>query len=129
MPEAEATALLREARQALHAADVLHQAELHGDAVTRAYYAMFYAARALLATRGVHPKTHGGVLQALGEHYVKPGLLPPDSAKAFGLALESRQRADYGSLTAFSRAQADEILESARAFVEHASRLVGGAPK
>jgi uncharacterized protein (UPF0332 family) len=124
LPEAEG--LLREGRQALRAAEVLHRSGLYGDAVTRAYYAMLYAARALLATRGVHPRTHGGVLQALGLHYVKPGLLARDLAKAFGLALESRQRADYGSLIDFSQAQAEEILGSARAFVERVERLMGG---
>jgi uncharacterized protein (UPF0332 family) len=65
-PLSEAADLLREARQALRAAELLLGGGHHGDAVTRAYYAMLYAARGLLAAKGVHPRSHGGVLRALG---------------------------------------------------------------
>ncbi len=119
--------LLGEARTALRAAQALFEGGFYGDAVTRAYYAMLYAARALLASKGVAPKSHGGTLQALGRHFVLPGLMGSDLAKAFGIALQSRQRADYGSLTAFTRAQSSEVLASAREFVAFAESLL--APK
>lgn len=120
----ESADLLREARQALRAAEALVANGFFGDAVTRAYYAMFYAARALLATKQVYPKTHGGVLRALGLHFVTQGLLSKDLAAAFGVALEARQRADYGSLTAFTRDQTSEIVDSARRFVDRADSLL-----
>lgn len=120
----EAADLLREARQALRAADALFEGGHYGDSVTRAHYAMFYAGRGLLAAKGVHPRTHGGVLQALGLHYVGAGLLSREMAASFGRALEARQRADYGSLTAFSKDQAAIILEEARRFVDHAIRIL-----
>ena len=46
-------------------------------AASRAYYAMFYVAEALLNERGLRFRKHGGVHGAFGEHFAKPGLLDP----------------------------------------------------
>jgi uncharacterized protein (UPF0332 family) len=120
----EAADLLREAKQALLAARTLLEGGHYGDSVTRAYYAMLYAARALLSSKGVQPRTHGGVLRALGLHYVGKGLMSRDMVASLGRALEARQRADYGSLTAFTCDQAAVILEEAQRFVDHAGRFL-----
>ena len=50
----------------------------HGDyvaAVNRAYYAIFYAANALLATKGLQRSKHSGVIAAFRQHFVKTGLI------------------------------------------------------
>jgi len=44
-------------------------------AVSRAYYAMFYATSALLASKGISRSKHSGVCSAFGEHFVKTGLI------------------------------------------------------
>jgi len=41
--------------------------------VNRAYYAAYHAVRALLASEGVNPKTHKGVLTMFGEKFIKTG--------------------------------------------------------
>jgi uncharacterized protein (UPF0332 family) len=46
---------------------------LHSSAVNRAYYAIFYAANALLATQGLSRSKHSGVIAAFRQHFVKPG--------------------------------------------------------
>jgi uncharacterized protein (UPF0332 family) len=82
---------------------------------------MFYAARALLATKGVSPKTHGGVLLKLGDLFVKPGLLPSEMTSAMGATMELREQADYEpESTAINRTRAEEALDAARRFVGHA---------
>ncbi len=43
-------------------------------AVARAYYAMFHAATAVLAVKGIKRSSHRGILSAFGEYLVKPGL-------------------------------------------------------
>jgi len=90
----ESQALLREARQALRAAELLRDEEMYGDSIARAYYAMYYAARALLAEKGIFPKTHRGVHRALGLHPTSTALLPRELVQNFAMAQESRQRAD-----------------------------------
>lgn len=46
-------------------------------AVSRAYYAMFYAATALLHSQGISRKKHSGVHSAFGQQFVKTGLIEP----------------------------------------------------
>ena len=70
-------------------------------AVTRAYYAMFYAATALLESQGISGSRQSGVVAAFGEHFVKTGLMQVDYAKMslLSAALYSRSglRANQGS--------------------------------
>jgi uncharacterized protein (UPF0332 family) len=64
-------------------------------AVNRAYYAMFYAANALLVTRGLERSKHSGVIAAFRQQFVKPGLIRADYSRYFGEALDERHTADY----------------------------------
>ena len=41
----------------------------YNDAVSKAYYAMFYASRALLLAVGRDPHKHTGVVSLFGEHF------------------------------------------------------------
>ncbi len=59
--------LLDKALRAVHAAETLLRAEDTEFAAGRAYYAMFYAAQALLNEKGLSFRKHGGVHAAFGE--------------------------------------------------------------
>jgi uncharacterized protein (UPF0332 family) len=107
---------LEAARDSLRAARILVDEGLYRDAVSRAYYAMFSAAKVLLAKRGVQARTHGGVLQALGEHFVKKGTLDAEVVGHLGFAMQLRQRADYGDLEV-TAADAQAVLRRAAEFV------------
>jgi len=58
--------LMEKAHEKLKAAKVLFERKFYSDAVSRAYYAMFYAARALLSEKNIYPKTHRGVISQFG---------------------------------------------------------------
>lgn len=64
-------------------------------AVNRAYYAMFYAANALLATKGLERSKHSGVIAAFRQHFVKTGIISLSASRYFGEALDERHGADY----------------------------------
>jgi uncharacterized protein len=51
--------------------------------VNRAYYAMFYAALALLETVGKVPSKHAGVISLFDTEFVLKGELPKDLSKDF----------------------------------------------
>ena len=65
--------LMERAREKLEVARSLLEDGFYSDAVSRAYYAMFYAARALLAERERYPKTRRGVISQFGLEFVKGG--------------------------------------------------------
>jgi uncharacterized protein (UPF0332 family) len=63
-------------------------------AVNRFYYAAFYADRSLLALRELDSSRHSGVISLFQKHFVKPGLITVDKAKALPRAFEKRQKSD-----------------------------------
>ncbi len=121
----EAEGWLRRARSALKEAAALAEDGFYPASISRSYYAMYYAAKALLTTRGLSPKSHGGTLQKLGELFVKPGLLPAEMTAAMGAAMELREEADYEvDASALDEKKASEALQAARRFVGRASRFL-----
>lgn len=89
----------------------------YGVAVSRAYYAIFYAANAILLTRNLSRRKHSAVLAAFRQHFVKPGWIEATYSDTFGEVFELRQAADYDTLITTEREQAVATLESAQAFV------------
>ena len=95
------------AHAALQEADLLIEQQHFSGALNRVYYAAFYAARALLATRNLDSSRHSGVIALFQEHFVRTGLVPTDTARALPRAFEKRQTSDYGD---FSEPSSDEVL-------------------
>lgn len=65
---------LRRAEEKLKSAKLLFANEMLTDSVSEAYYAMFHAAKALLALKKIYPKTHGGMVSQFGLQFVTEGL-------------------------------------------------------
>ena len=61
-----------------------------GSAVNRAYYAVFYAASALLVTQGLARSKHAGVIAAFRQHFVKPGLIEAEYSRIYERVLDDR---------------------------------------
>jgi len=90
-------------------------------ATSRAYYAMFYAASALLVSKGISRSKHAGVHSAFGEYFVKPGLIEPQYSRMLVNAFNVRLDSDYEVRLSLNRALAKDILRDARQFVERAT--------
>ena len=63
--------LIENAHEKLEAAKNLFENEFYNDSVSIAYYAMFFAAKALLFEKNIHPKTHRGLISQFGLEFVK----------------------------------------------------------
>lgn len=64
-------------------------------AVNRAYYAIFYAANALLVTKGLERSKHSGVIAAFRQHFVKTGVIEVKYSDFYGVVMEDRHKGDY----------------------------------
>ncbi|HET6566943.1 MAG TPA: HEPN domain-containing protein [Rhodothermales bacterium] len=93
-------------------------------AVSRAYYAVFYAARAAVDAVGEAPATHAGVINRFGYHYVRTGLVDADTASVLGVAFERRHDADYDLDDPTSLDIARGLLADIEEFVEAVERLL-----
>ena len=116
MSEREIRELANKAERSLMAARRLLEAGDYDFAVSRAYYAMFYVARALLLTRGVRRSKHSGVLAAFGSEFVRGGELPAELFALLRDGFDDRGESDYG-LATISADQARVGIEGAHRFV------------
>ena len=97
---------------------------MYADAVSRAYYAAFHFARALLIASGEEPRSHGGVERLLQRDFVRTGRLTPAIGRLFSKLMKFRQDADYTAEFVFTREGAEEELGSARSFVKEAQNIL-----
>ena len=103
--------------ESLRAARVLIDAALLHDAESRLYYAAYHAAVALLLTRGIEPRSHSGVANLLGLHFVKTGRLDAGDARLFARLQKYRIEADYSTEFVLTTSALEEDLAACQAFV------------
>ena len=109
---------LQQAHETLREATILlNESALRG-AVNRAYYAMFYALLALLATKQLGTSKHSGALALFDREFVKTGVFPRELSRALRLAFNLRQTHDYGEMLEVDQQTAETTLTEARVFVE-----------
>jgi uncharacterized protein (UPF0332 family) len=116
---------LQRTDEELAAARTLVEAGLYRPAMTRVYYAVFHAMRALLFAEGLQPRSHEGVQHLLNLHYVRAGRLEPQWTRVVARLQKYREEADYGAALALDREALDEELGAAEAFCARARELLG----
>ena len=113
------------AREALVAAELLVQHGLVRSSIDRSYYAAFHAASALLASRGIFPGSHDGVIAMLSLHFVKVGALSRDTARNLQDLQNQRLIADYKGYLDQDSADAHRCLDAAQQLVGDLLALAG----
>ncbi len=79
----------------LHDADVLMKNEGFESAVSRAYYAMFYMAKALLFTVGNNAHTHQGVISQFSKQFILTGVFKKKHGSILAKTLQKRQNGNF----------------------------------
>jgi uncharacterized protein (UPF0332 family) len=110
------TALTR-SRQEIDAARLLAEADFGAQAVSRAYYAAFYAAEQALGSLGQTRSKHSGLIAAFGRLIVREGGLEEEIGRILRSLFEQRNDADYGEAVA-SRGDAECAIQDAQRFVD-----------
>jgi uncharacterized protein (UPF0332 family) len=115
---------MAEARDRLAAARLL-AAEFPAAALSTAYYAVLYAARAALSEEERHAKTHSGTWTLFRETFVSTRRVDADLVREAERTLELRLRVDYDA-GSVDDAQARAAIELAERFVETVDGLYAG---
>lgn len=113
----EQQALLEKSQRSMDAAKNLMERGFHDFAVSRAYYAMFYTAEALLDQEGLAFSSHAAVISAFGQYLVRPGKVPAQYHRQLIDAQAQRTRADYDPQPNLSQQDAEILISQAQDFL------------
>jgi uncharacterized protein (UPF0332 family) len=116
---------LDKTHESVRAAELMAENGLLKSAISRAYYAMFYVATALLLGRGLRFKSHSAVIAAFGQHYAATGLVPKEYHRYLIHAFDERNVADYETGQDLTSADVVEEIRHAKEFVSLAERMLG----
>jgi uncharacterized protein (UPF0332 family) len=116
---------LEKADHALMVAEELSRSGHAPDAASKTYYAMFYAAQALLKSEGIDVIKHSAVESAFGYYFAKPGRIDPRYHKMLINARRIREIADYDIDEEIVEPDATIKLEEGRAFLAKIRELLG----
>lgn len=114
------------AKDALEEARILMDAGHFDGAASRCYYAVFYAASALLATIGLDFASHRAVIAAFGKEFVHTGKVEAKYHRTLIDAYDLRQRADYTARPLTDPQDVREAYTSAMEFVAMAEQRISG---
>lgn len=108
----------------LKAAGLLVRHGFYEDAVSRAYYSVFHAACALLASIGRTVWIHERLRTAIALHFVKPGRLDAKYSRVLARTATVRNDAVYGAISTFRLEDAERTLQDAKDFLAAVTTLL-----
>ena len=89
-----------------------------------AYYAVFYAATALLLNEGLEFSKHSAVIASIHQRFVKTGKLSKAQGKTLNLLFELRNIGDYGGITHITLQQVEQAIQEAKDFLAAVKSLI-----
>lgn len=122
-----AEAELARSAESLAAARLLLSAGFLHDAESRLYYAVYHAATALLVAESLQARTHAGVANLLGQHFVRTGRLDSGDGRLFVRMQRYRLEADYSVEFVLTADAVAEDRAACEGFVDRARALVTAA--
>jgi uncharacterized protein (UPF0332 family) len=105
------------AQKSLQSACLLLRDNLLEDALSRAYYAILHAARAVLLAEGVNVTSHRAVRRLFGQHLIKSGKLSAHLSTILAEEQDDRILADYDVLFDPERERVQKRVDDAEAFL------------
>lgn len=118
MPEeSEIRILLEKSELRILAARKLLESGFYDDAIGRAYYAMYFAVKAMLLRKNIAVKTHRGLISAFGSAYVQTGIVEAEFGRMLSIAEELREEIDYSVVRTITREEARAVIDDAEHFL------------
>ncbi|MBI4365939.1 MAG: HEPN domain-containing protein [Deltaproteobacteria bacterium] len=115
---------LEKGAAALRQARILFGSQEYDGSISRAYYAIFHYALALLLTKGIEPRSHEGLTRFFNLHFIKNGILPKRYSTMLSHAQKAREDADYRPEIPFTEEDAVTRLQEAESFITAIAALL-----
>lgn len=105
------------AKDDLKASEEMLASHFHLAAVSRAYYAIFYAMTAVLLEKGLTVHSHRQLGIEFRKHFIKTKELSPKYGEILEELFQARQSADYDAIPEITEKRVGELLKEAKDFV------------
>jgi len=115
---------LEVAKKRLAAAKLLFEKGMLEDAVNRAYYAFFHAAKATLNVLGYDARTHSGLISEFGLRIIRTNLLDKKFGQYLRRAFEMRESSNYEIGIIFAEEEVQTLIRNAEEFLGKAQEFV-----
>lgn len=115
---------LVKSREKLIVAKKLLEDGIFDDSASRAYYAAFHAASAVLLSEGLSADTHSGLVNLFGLHFVKTGRFDKKFGKYLSNLKEDRENGDYEVFSTIDNEDAVAAVNEAEIFVTEMERYL-----
>ncbi len=115
---------LTKAKDLLAEVDIQVEHHLWNTAINRLYYACFHLVSALLTVNDINVRTHAGVRQMLGLHFIIPGLIEKKHGEFYTNIFYLRQSADYEDYAEYEEKDVLPLLQPAREFFERLEEVL-----
>ena len=113
---------MENAQEMLEVARLNLNNDYYGSVCNRAYFAVFYAASALLFSKGMSFGKHSAIISAFRQHFIKIGEFDVKWSGIYQRIMSHRQSGDYDINVRVEKEQAVDDLKGAQAFVEEVER-------
>ncbi len=98
------------------------------DAVSRAYYAMFYAAKAILLAVDQDARSHSGVVSQFSQHFVRTGYADQQYSRILARAMQAREMSDYNPTVRALSPDAEQAIADAEVFLQKIREILSNLP-
>ena len=117
---------MERAQEAVSDANMLLEHGRYNLAANRAYYAIFYAMRAVLALDGIDRRHHSAVIAEFRRLYIKTGVFDTWMSDTIRDLFDLRTDSDYDDFFVASKAEVVEQADNAARFVQEISEYLSG---
>lgn len=115
---------IEKGQAALRQARILNDSHEYDGAVSRAYYAAFHYASAVLLTRGLEALSHQGLVRMFNLHFIKTGQFPKRYSTILSHAQKAREESDYQGEIPFTEEDAVTRLREVEEFVSYLEQFL-----
>lgn len=108
---------IEKGQAAFRQAKILRESKEYDGSISRAYYAVFHYATALLLTKGFEIRSHEGLARLFNLHFIKTNVFPKKYSTILSHAQKAREESDYRPEVPFTEDDAVARLKETEDFI------------
>lgn len=114
-----------QAKETINVAKLCFENGHYKDAINRAYYAAFYAVKAVLALDNIDFKRHKDVVATFNRDYIASGVYEKEIGRLLSRLQKKRENSDYDDFYIASKEEAEDQIKFAEQIVMSITNKIG----